>query len=76
METTQQLNPDLGTIAKSAFLIEKNHPCEVCPIRKLAIKQPRSIFAKLHAWHMTWWPAWKAHEARTCAFADKAGIKA
>ena len=67
METTNPINHDLGTIARSAFIIEKIHRCAECPIRRMAIKRPRSIFARLHAWHRTWWPAWKAHEARICA---------
>jgi hypothetical protein len=68
METTNPTNPNLGTITRSAFIIEKIHRCAECPIRKMAIKRPRSIFARLHAWHKTWWPAWKAHEERACAF--------
>ena len=76
MENTRHLNPDLGNIALSAFLIEKIHRCADCPIRKLAIKQPRSIFARLHMWHKTWWPGWKAHETRTCAYAAKAAAQA
>jgi hypothetical protein len=76
MQNTTQTNPDLATIAKSAFLIEKVHRCADCPIRKMAMKRPHSIFARLHTWHTTWWPGWKAHQARTCAYADRAGIKA
>ena len=68
METTNPTNPNLGTTTRSAFIIEKIHRCAECPIRKMAIKRPRSIFARLHAWHKTWWPAWKAHEERACAF--------
>jgi hypothetical protein len=73
MENKRQFNPDLGNNSMSAF-IDKIHPCADCPIRKMAIKQPRSIFARLHMWHKTWWPGWKAHEARKCAYA--AGLKA
>ena len=76
MENTRQFNPDLGTIAWSAFVIEKVHRCADCPIRKAAIKRPHSIFAQLHAWHKTWWPGWKAHQARTCSFAARAGAHA
>ena len=76
MENKSQFNHDLGNITMSALLIEKVHRCADCPIRKLAIKRPHSIFAKLHAWHKSWWPAWKSHQARTCAYADRAGIKA
>ena len=70
MENTNQLNSGFRTIPRSALVIEKVHSCADCPIRKLAIKQPRSIFARLHTWHRTWWPGWKAHQARTCVIAD------
>ncbi len=76
METTIKFNPNLGNIAMSAYIIEKIHRCEDCPIRQMAIKQPHSIFARLHRWHKTWWPGWKAHEARTCAFAARANAHA
>jgi hypothetical protein len=76
METTIKFNPDLGNIALSALIIEKFHRCADCPIRKMAMKQPHSIFARLHAWHAAWWPAWKAHQARTCAYAARAGAHA
>jgi len=69
MENKRQFNPDLGTLARSALFIDKVHRCTDCPIRKLAIKRPQSIFARLHTWHKNWWPGWKAHQARTCAFA-------
>jgi hypothetical protein len=68
MENTQQNNPNPATISKTAFVIEKVHRCADCPIRRLAIKRPHSIFARLHTWHKTWWPGWKAHQARGCAF--------
>ena len=64
MDTTIKFNPDLGNIAISAFLIEKVHRCDDCPIRKMGMKHPHSIFARLHAWHAAWWPAWKAYQAR------------
>ena len=67
MENVQQYNPRLATISKSACLIEKVHRCAECPIRQLAIKHPHSMFARLHAWHKTWWPGWKAHQARAHA---------
>lgn len=76
MKNTIQSTPEFGNIARSAIIIEKVHRCADCPIRKLAIKRPKSIFAKLHAWHKTWWPAWKSHQARTCPYADQARIKA
>jgi hypothetical protein len=76
MEKTIQFNPDLGNIAMSAFIIEKVHRCEDCPFRQLAMKRPQSVFARLHAWHATWWPGWKAHQARACAFRARAKAQA
>ena len=76
MENTIKFNPDLGNIARSAYIIEKIHRCTDCPIRKMAMKRPRSIFARLHAWHAIWWPGWKAHQARARAFNAKARIQA
>ena len=67
MENTSQLKSSFGTTPRSALYIEKLHSCSDCPIRKMAIKQPRSIFARMHAWHAKWWPGWKAHQARACA---------
>jgi len=67
MENTARFNPDLVAIPWSAHIIEKVHRCADCPIRRLAVKRPRSIFARIHAWHTTWWPGWKAHQARVCA---------
>jgi hypothetical protein len=66
MDTTQQYNPNFGTITRSAVIIEKVHNCTDCPIRKLAVKQPKSLFARMHNWHKIWWPGWKAHQARVC----------
>jgi len=34
--------------------------CANCPIRKAGMARPRSVFARIHAWHSAWWPAWKA----------------
>jgi hypothetical protein len=75
MENIQHLNPDLITITKTAFIIDKVHNCADCPIRQKAIKRPQSIFARLHLWHKTWWPGWKAHQARTSTLSGGAGTK-
>jgi hypothetical protein len=40
----------------------KLHRCEDCPIRCHAAKQPRSIFARIHRWHTTWWPGWAIYK--------------
>jgi hypothetical protein len=76
MENTIKFNPDLEATDWSAILIDKVHRCADCPIRQLAIKQPHSIFARIHMWHKTWWPGWRAHQARTCSFAATAGMHA
>jgi len=68
MENTKQFNTQNVSIPRSAYFIEKVHRCEECPIRLMAIKQPRSVFARLHLWHKQWWPGWKAHQARSCKF--------
>jgi hypothetical protein len=41
----------------------KLHRCEDCPIRCQAGKKPRSIFARIHRWHITWWPGWQMYQA-------------
>lgn len=38
------------------------HKCADCPIRCQAMKQPHSIFARIHRWHHTWWPGWKMYQ--------------
>lgn len=76
MENTLSLDPRPATMPKSASLIEKMHGCADCPIRKLAIKHPRSVFARIHTWHKTWWPGWKAHQVRACGCAAGAGARA
>ncbi len=75
MENTLQSNRIPVTIPRSAFVIEKVHRCAECPIRRLAINRPHSLFARIHGWHRTWWPGWKAYQVRACAFAAKAGTQ-
>ncbi len=77
MENTAQFDPGLVTIPRSAFFIEKVHRCADCPIRRLGTKHPHSVFARLHAWHKTWWPGWKAHQARAaCVLAARTSPQA
>jgi hypothetical protein len=38
------------------------HRCADCPIRCQAMKKPRSIFARMHRWHQSWWPGWKFYQ--------------
>ncbi len=26
--------------------------------------EPHSIFARIHRWHSSWWPCWKAYQRR------------
>lgn len=54
--------------------IMKLHRCADCPVRCKAVAEPQSFFARIHRWHMTWWPGWRifqaelrAHEARATA---------
>lgn len=72
MKNTKQTLRNQETLSSSALFIDKIHSCTDCPIRKAAMKQPKSLFARIHIWHKNWWPGWKAHQARTCAFAAKA----
>ncbi len=53
------------------------HRCEDCPIRCQAAKKPRSIFARIHRWHMRWWPGWQIYQNELRARkASAAGAKA
>ena len=74
MEKTCQFAPGSGEITKSALFIEKLHNCEDCPIRLMASRQPRSVFARLHIWHTSWWPGWKAYLARVRSFSGDTGF--
>ncbi len=48
------------------------HKCADCAIRCKAARKPRSIFARIHRWHATWWPGWKLYQAQLAARAAKA----
>ena len=50
----------------------KLHKCDDCPIRCKASRKPRSLFARIHRWHATWWPGWKFYQAELGARAAKA----
>ncbi len=76
MENTKPFNPNFAITSLGVQLIEKVHRCADCPIRKMAVKRPHSLFARIHGWHRTWWPAWKAHQMRTCAQAAKVNAQA
>ncbi len=47
--------------------ISKVHNCGDCQIRCKARAKPQSIFARIHRWHMRWWPGWKAYQAQVRA---------
>jgi hypothetical protein len=48
------------------------HKCADCPIRRKASRKPRSLFARIHRWHATWWPGWKLYLAELSARGAKA----
>ena len=52
--------------------IMKLHKCADCPIRCKASRNPRSLFARIHRWHATWWPGWKFYQAELGARTAKA----
>ena len=52
--------------------IEKVHRYADCSIRCKAVAKPQSIFARIHRWHMQWWPGWKIYQARLRARSAKA----
>ena len=39
------------------------HKCSNCSIRCRAMAEPDSVFARIHRWHMTWWPGWKQYQS-------------
>ncbi len=48
------------------------HRCADCPIRRRAAKEPRSVFGRIHRWHMTWWPGYKIYQREQQACAARA----
>jgi hypothetical protein len=52
--------------------IEKVHRRADCSIRCRAVAKPHSLFARIHRWHMTWWPGWKIYQTRLRARSAKA----
>jgi hypothetical protein len=52
------------------------HRCADCPIRCQAKAKPRSLFARLHRWHTTWWPGWKIYQRELRAGDAKATTSA
>ena len=47
--------------------IMKLHKCDNCAIRCRAAGRPGSVFARIHRWHMTWWPGWKIYQTKVRA---------
>ena len=68
MESTSQVNRNFELVES----IMKLHPCAHCQIRCQAVAKPRSLFARIHRWHRTWWPGWKIYTAELHAPAAKA----
>ncbi len=48
------------------------HKCANCGIRCRASRKPRSLFARVHRWHATWWPGWKLYQAELAVQRAKA----
>jgi hypothetical protein len=48
------------------------HRCVDCPIRCRAVKNPRSIYGRIHRWHRTWWPGYKIYQREQRARAASA----
>jgi hypothetical protein len=44
--------------------VMKVHKCSECSIRCRAVAKPGSLSARIHRWHMTWWPGWKIYQAQ------------
>ena len=62
MNTTQTLNKQ-NEVNEVIVNIMKLHQCSNCSIRCGAVAKPRSLFARIHRWHMKWWPGWKIYQA-------------
>jgi hypothetical protein len=56
--------------------VMKLHKCANCSIRCKASRKPRSLFARIHRWHATWWPGWKLYQAELGVRGGKAGPRA
>ena len=59
MNTTQTITSQNDLMIN----IMKLHPCSNCSIRCMAAEKPHSLFARIHRWHMTWWPGWNIYQA-------------
>ncbi len=52
------------------------HRCADCPIRCRAVKEPASVFGRIHRWHRTWWPGYKIYQREQRARRSVAGVRA
>lgn len=51
------------------------HRCADCAIRCRGQARPQSIFARIHRWHMKWWPGWRIYQAELRANGAKSMIR-
>jgi len=75
MENAKQVNPGFGAVEQCGLFLDKLHSCADCPIRRMGMARPKSVFARIHAWHAAWWPGWKFYRARARAAASKGGAR-
>ena len=61
-------------MAESIDMVEaimKLHRCADCSIRCNAMKEPHSVYARIHRWHKNWWPGWKIYQEELRAPSDR-----
>jgi len=69
VERQVKTNSDFQKIRRHKMIesLMKLHKCSTCSIRCQASRKPKSLFARIHRWHATWWPGWKTYQAELCA---------
>lgn len=67
MENTQTLK----RIKEMPVCGMQNYPCANCPMLRRAKAKPRSISARIHRWHASWYPGWKAFQAAQRAYKEQ-----
>ena len=38
------------------------YPCEKCPLRRRAEKNPGGLLGRLWRWHTSWCPGWRRYQ--------------